>query len=114
VVHEMKTPQKRDVMIRPVPPPQRVVEKNERDCSLDETRPCRGLEQTDVIPFDPGGERLQQRRLQQRSDRERNASDAEVAHEAARFLLHRQSQRSESLGQDHRAADEHDDRGDNR
>jgi hypothetical protein len=58
VVNEMEAPEKRDAMIRPMPPPQRVVEQDDGDERFDPVRPLHELQQTDALAHDPRPNRL--------------------------------------------------------
>src|SRR5687768_4927847 len=111
MVDEMEAPEKRNAMIRPVPPPQRVIEEDDGDQNLDPAWPGRGLQQPYALARDPRGHRMKQGRLDQCHHRERNGTKGEIADEATKFGLERSSQWCETLADEHSATDQDDDCG---
>src|SRR4051794_3947951 len=85
VMHEVEAPEKRDAVVRPMPPPEGVIEKHDGDNRLDPRRPPHQLQKTDMSADDPCRERLEQRSLQQWDERERDAADRKVAHHASKL-----------------------------
>ncbi len=68
VMNEMESPEKRYAMVRPMPPPERVVEQKDRGQRFEPARPLDELEETDSATHDPVGNRLQEWRLQERHE----------------------------------------------
>jgi hypothetical protein len=59
VMDEMKAPEKRDAMAGPMPPPERVIHQHDGEGDFQPARETRHLQQADVLPHDPRGERLE-------------------------------------------------------
>src|SRR5713226_3569719 len=58
VVHEMESPEERNAMTRPMPPPQRVVEKDDGEERFDPPRPLHEAQQADALAHDPRPDRM--------------------------------------------------------
>jgi hypothetical protein len=74
VMDEVKPPKKWDPVIRPVPPPEGVVEQHDGHEHLRPARPRHEMQQTDPLALRPRHHRQQKQRMKKIRDRQRNAT----------------------------------------
>jgi GGDEF domain-containing protein len=111
VMDEMESPDERHAVTRPMPPPQRVVEQDDRQQPFEPAGPLHQLQKSDAIPHDPSRNRLQKRRLHERHEGKRDAAGREVADDPPEFRFDRVPEWSDPLRKEHQTADDDDDRG---
>src|SRR5437870_357708 len=89
----MKSPEKRDLVIRPMPPPQRVIEKHDGHDRIEWRANRHSVEQTDAVTHRPLRNRDKNRRLQERENREGDAAHGEIPYDVSQLWLEHPSKR---------------------
>src|SRR5712691_562078 len=103
MVREMKSPEKRNLVTCPMPPPERVIEKDNRHERVEWWRDLHLIEQTDAVPHRPLNNRGEYRRLEHGENRQRESANGEIPNDVPQLGLEHFSKRRDRLprGEEH-------------